>query len=136
MCLTASSPQRSTAVAALVAQLAQLGSDRYPSAAPRLLKAARIATTGGITWALDGECYWVQSATDARTLYRVDLAAPSCTCPDFEHRQRACCHQLAVRLLKAASRLDLEYRLARDLDQPIPFTLTGRGRAAAAGVAS
>jgi len=134
MCPTTPTTHDST-LASLIAQFAAIGIERYPSAEARLLKAARLATTKAIDWQGIGNCYWVQSGSDPSALYLVNRDGPSCTCLDFAHRRRACCHLLAVGLLKAASRLDLEYRRARDLDAPIPFQVTARGLAAIAPVA-
>jgi predicted nucleic acid-binding Zn finger protein len=67
---------------------------------PRSLKAIEIATEAG-QWAKcrtrDGrKLYAVPSQHDANVRYLADLN--TCTCPDFQRRQQACKHLLAIRL--------------------------------------
>jgi uncharacterized Zn finger protein len=67
---------------------------------PRSLKAVAIAAETG-QWAKcrtrDGQkLYAVPSQQDASVRYLADTR--SCTCPDFQRRQQACKHVLAIRL--------------------------------------
>ena len=66
----------------------------------RSLKAIEIAAAAG-QWAKcrtrDGhKFYAVPSQHDANVRYLADLH--TCTCPDFQRRQQACKHVLAIRL--------------------------------------
>ena len=79
---------------------------------PRSLKAVQIATAAG-RWAKcrtrDGhKLYAVPSQHDATVRYLADLH--TCTCPDFQRRQQACKHVLAVRLHVARVRAEQAQR--------------------------
>ncbi|MCA1591815.1 MAG: transposase [Acidobacteria bacterium] len=59
----------------------------------RQLKALEIAATSRITQSGD---VWLVPAQSSGTKYTVCLSPFSCSCPDFEKRQQACKHLLAV----------------------------------------
>lgn len=67
-------------------------SARYTMEA-RQLKALEIATTFRITQSGDA---WIVPSQSRATTYTVRLSPFSCSCPDFEKRQQACKHLLAV----------------------------------------
>jgi transposase len=59
----------------------------------RQLKALEIVTTSRITQSGDT---WIVPSQSSGTKYTVKLSPFSCSCPDFEKRQQACKHLLAV----------------------------------------
>jgi len=73
----------------------------------RQLKALEIATTSSITQSGD---VWLVPSQSTGTKYTIRLSPFSCSCPDFEKRQQACKHLLAV----------LEFIQHNATGQPIP----------------
>ena len=57
-----------------------------------------IASTGLVKRTKTNEMLWDVPSQSGSGCYRVDLAGnePTCTCPDFELRQKACKHVFAV----------------------------------------
>jgi len=69
---------------------------------------------------------WLVPSSDGRTAYLVDASARTCSCPDYQKRQTACKHSLAVRIAQHRERAEVEAEQAQmvDVDVPIPYLLT------------
>jgi hypothetical protein len=114
----------------------------HPERASRLVRAANIVAIRRIQLGESGKVWWVQSECEATAEYMVvpvpEFGIMTCTCKDFQQRGGPCKHALAVQMFQACEAgergpepppIPFPARTLTD-DEPIPFELTDKGRAA------